>query len=398
MKRAMIAALVIGLLGGCNMPKHSKHRAEAYERWSNARARVVTSLAEEYHKTGDLEKARESAAEAVNLDETYIPAIVLLSKVLIEQGHYDKAIEELRIGEVLQKNNPQMAYLLGVALEKRGAHTEAMKHYRKARALDPTNDAYVTASAEVLVAMGQPARALELIQAQLDRRDCSAGVHALAGEVAMMVGMHKKAAWHFQDCLDLEPAAAVAREGLARAHYFAGHYPEAVEALGALAEDEDHKDTSSWVYIMLGDCHLALNRPRQARTALQTATRIAPKTAKIWNALAKAALAVGDIPGAMSAAHKAVTLGGESLETAVVMAYGLMRQGRPLEAIKILDAAAQQHGEDPMVLCMLGRCYDALGRIEQANSCYRKALQNDPKHPLAKSLLSMGDLRDKGIR
>jgi len=147
---------------------------------------------------------------------------------------------------------------------------------------------------------------------------------------------------------------------------------------------------------MLGECHLTLNRPGLARDAFRTAAKIDPTGAKTWNALAKASLALGDVPGAMAASRKAMVLGAAGPETTIVLAYGLMRQGRSLDAIKVLDAAAQDPRADPTVLCMLGRCYDTLGRTGQATSCYHQALRNDPANSLAKSLLSMTGRRGPG--
>jgi len=386
-KQIVIAALLIALLSGCSTNKHAEHTARSYERWAEARANVVADLAGQYFKTGELDKAQEQATEALQTDKDNVPAMVLLGKVFIAKSRYARAIDQLRVAEAVDRNNAEVAYLIGVAMEKRGKQAEALKHYRKARSLDKTNDDYVLASAEVLAAMGQPARALEIVNARLDTRDSTVAMNGLAGELAMMLGLNKRAIGYYRDCLGLESDNPHAREGLARALFFAGNYGEAADVLKGLAAEKAFNQ-QSWVHIMLGDCYMSLNQPRAAQASLTRASELSPKSAKIWNDLAKATLAVGDIPGAMVAANRAKGLGGDGLEATLVVAYGLMRQGKSLDAARMLDAAAQKHPNDATVLCVLGRCYQKLGRPGQAASLYRRALKVDPANPLAQSLVA----------
>ena len=387
MKRIVIAALLIAALSGCNMKKHGEHTAESYQRWAAARANVVADLAGRYYDAGELDKAQEQATEALKTDKDNVPAMILLGKIFIEKDKYAKAIDQLRVAEAVDRNNPEVAFLIGVAMEKRGEHAEALKHYRKARSLDKANDDYVLASAEVLVSMGQPARALEIVNARLDSRDSTAAMNGLAGELAMMLGLNKRAIGYYRDCLSLQPDSAHAREGLARALFFAGNYGEAADVLKGLAAEKEFSQ-QSWVHIMLGDCYVSLNQPGAAQASLTKASELSPKSAKVWNDLAKATLAAGDIPGAMVAANRAMGLGGDGLEATLVVAYGLMRQGKSLDAARMLDAAAQKHPSDATVLCVLGRCYQKLGRPDQAASLYRRALLVDPANPLAQSLVA----------
>jgi len=396
MKRILLAALLIGLLSGCQMK--NKHKTQAYERWAHARARVVCGVAAEHLKVGDVKKALTTTREALAMDENYVPARVLLGKVLLAQGRYANAAEELRITEVLAPDDPEVAYLLGVALEKHGRHEEALRSYQKARALDPSKDAYVAASAEVLVAMDQPVQALELMRTRLARREGGPGMNALAGDLALLVGRPDEAAGFYRACLDADGDSVTALEGLAKARFFAGEHDGALECLGRLAGRPEYAEKVSWVYIMMGDCNMALKRPRRAREAYETATRIEPDTARIWMALAKAALSLGDLTRATSSARRATALGGPTLEATMVLAYALVRQQRWPEAARMLQAASEKHPDDATVLCMLGRCHQAMGRSDQATSCYLKVLRSHPRHVVARSLLNAAGAEADGAR
>ncbi len=396
MKRVMIMAAVVGLITGCGVKNDQK--ARSYERWSQARAGVMCGLAQEHLRVGDLKKARTTALEALQLDQSSLPARILLAKALIEEGHYARAVEELRIGEVLADDNPQVAHLLGVALEKRGEHLEALKYYQRARALDPSEDAYVAASAEVLVAMGKPAEGLDLLSTRLERRDVSLPLHALAGELAMLVGQPERAIGFYQHCLDADPKGPVGREGLAKAYFFAGRHDRALKRLEGLASAPAYQGKTLWVYLMIGDSQMALDRPRKARDAYEAAAGIEPGSARVWGALARAALALGDLTGASAAARRVLALGGDPLEPAIVLACGLLRSGRPADALRLLKEASSKHPQDTTVLCLRGRCHQQMGQDDQAADCYRRVLRSDPEHRLAKALLGATGRKQEKIR
>lgn len=396
MRKLVIFVLVAAVIGGCNIKDQQK--IEAYQRWHRTRASVMTSLGNEHFKVGELDKAKSSATEALALDKTCVAARTLLAKVFLEKGRYAEAAEEMQKAEKYAPDNAEVPYLLGVALEKRRQYAEALKAYQKARALDPSNDAYVSASAEALVAWGKPRLALELLETRLERTDGNLRLLALAGELATMVGEPAKAAGFYQRYLDLNPKNLAAREGLAKSLYFAGKHAEALEALAELAEHEEHRDKTSWVYIMLGDCHLALNRPPEARRAYQTAARIEPGEPRVWSCLAKAAAAAGDADYAALAAQRALALKEDDPEARLALAYAMMIDGKSGEAAKILTDQNRKRPEDATALCMLGRCYASMGRREQAVSCYVQALRSDPQHRLAKKLLASADLQGGGPR
>jgi tetratricopeptide (TPR) repeat protein len=384
----IMLVLVAVVIGGCSFDNNNEQKVQAYQRYHRARAHAITGVGNEHLRVGDLDKAKSSAAEALALDRQSVPARILLGKVLLEKGRYAEAAEELRKAEMDASEDPEIPYLLGVALEKRGEYAEALKAYQKARALDPTNEAYITASAEALTAWGKPRLALELLQTRLERTEGNPSMLALAGELAMLVGEPAKAARFYQYCLDANAGDLGAREGLAEACFFAGQYAESLEALKQLAAHPAYRDKASWVYIVTGDCHMALDRPRQACLAYEAAARIDPAEVPVWISLAKACVAAGDAQRATSAAGEALALEPDSADAKLVLAYAMLTQGSSGQAAKILAEQAKKNPKDPMLLCMLGRCYAGMGRKDRAVSCYVQALRCDPDHRLAKTLLA----------
>jgi len=384
MKRQVILALLLAAICGCQLPNRQKE--SAYKRFDSARAQLLCGVGQRHLKVGDVEDARISALEALSLNPDYVPARILLAKVLLEKGHYAQAVRELREAEALSPENPEVSYLLGVALEHQGLHAQAAELYHKACEGDPANAGYLTALAEVLVAMDKPRQALELLEERLGPAEEPLPVVALAGELAMLVKEPAKAARFFQRCLDMDPENILLREKLAKARFFAGQYSEALGDLSRLSKHPLYQDKALWVHMMIGDSYMALGRLGPAAAAYKAAVELDPDAAPAWTRLAKCSMALGDSAEAVVAARRALSLSRDSLEATIVLGYATLREGNPAEAEAVLSAAAKKHPGNATVRCLLGRCYAALGEKERAVACYKQALKCDPEHQLARSL------------
>jgi tetratricopeptide (TPR) repeat protein len=387
MRNLTILLALAALTGGCNWNSMTEYKAQSAQRWQKARATVVTGVGVEYLKTGEMDKARNSAAEALSLDRDCVAARVLMGKALIGKGQYADAIEQLRVAEAALPNSGEIKYLLGAAFEKQTKYPEALGYYQEARALDEGNVGYLTASAEVLVAMNRVPDALELVQVRIERGCCENVVLTLAGDLCMMLQRYAEAVDYYQRGLDVKPDVLDTRENLIKAAYLAGQYDLALTTVKALVLLPDYHEKSSWVYLTMGDCYMALNHAGDARGAYESATNLEPEEPAGWAGLAKAALAGGDTARAILSARKALTLAGDNPAASFVLGYALLREGRLEEARKVLQPAAGKHPLDATLLCTLGRCYAAQGKNELAADCYRQALKSDPRNVLAKRLL-----------
>jgi len=388
-----LAALV---LAGCGL--HNAQKELADQRWRQARAVVNCDLGEKYLKTGELAEAQNAAAEALSLDGKCVPALVLMGRVLMEKGRYVAAEEYFRKAGELAPKRAEIPYLIGAALEKRGKGAEALEAYQKASALDPACDAYVTASAEVLVSLGKCELAFELLDVRLAHSDGELSMLALAGELAMLVGDPDKSAQYYRRCLDMKPGHLGAREGLAKANFFGGHYPAALADLKVIAADKTDGGPASWVYLMIGDCQMAADRPGEARQAYRDAVRVDADDPRVWMALAKASLACDDPAESSSAARKAMALGGDAVEATLVLACAALAGGDAAGAAKLVDRVLKQRPDDPTALCIMGRCRAAQGHVDEAVGFYTRALRADPNRPLARQLMASAERARVGRR
>ncbi len=381
----LLAGLAAALIG-CGTT-NQQDRIEAHKRWNETRARVLVGVGEEQFTVGDLDNARNSANEALALTPDLLEARELLGRVAIEKGNYARADRHLAAAAELAPRSGKVIYLMAISQERRGRSAEALTLYRKARALDPNNPAFILASAETLVALGRPVEALELIESKFQSTDQVLGLYKTAGELAMLTGKTDKAIDHFGKARYLDPDDLGVQEQLAKAYFFADRPTDAVGLLKALSSQGPYARTA-WLHNMLGQCQLALGRPREAKASFEVAIDIEPDRARHWVGLAKASLTGGDLPRAILSARRALSKSPGESEATMVLGYALMTRGEAKAANEVLAKAVKRHPDKAMLKCLLGWSYSALDKPDKAVECYRATLVLEPEHVLARQLLA----------
>ena len=383
----MIPVLLVALAGCQEGTTSEEAKIDARTRWQITRANVLVSIAEEHLKVGQLDKAAAKATEAVSLHEDCNDARVLLGRIRIEQGKYGQAIAVLESALQREPNRGEVHYFLGVAQEKTRLLDLALSSYRRAYELDPSSLEPIVAATEVLVAMNRPREAEVYIESFMSQADNHPGMYELAGRLAMMQKEGDRAARYFQQACDLEPENVRYQEMFAKALVSAEHFNDAAEALQILTERDDY-DCPTWVYTMLGDCHLAMQRPEKARQAFWVSSERSSDDPDCWANLAKASLVLGDVERATVAAEQALRLQRNHLGATLVLGYAQLRSGDSRKAIDLLTRATAAHPDNGTVRCLLGRAHAATGNSPQAVRCYTQALECDPDNELARRLLA----------
>jgi tetratricopeptide (TPR) repeat protein len=386
MKRWIIAAIILAATGGCEQSTFPEQKVEAQSRWMLARAKILYRVAENRLRGGQVAPAEEAIRQALALQSDYHDARVLLARIEIETGRYGAALADLQQVAEDRPKSAQVAYLMGVAEEKRGRLPEALAHYRRAHAMDEKNLAAVKAAAEVLVATGEVRRAQLYVESYLPKAPEDPGMHELAGQIAMMRRDWARAAEHYRHARERDHKNLRYQEALGRALYAAGQHGHALDTLSELVQHKDYKPPT-WLHMMLGDCYLALNQPYQAFDAYFTAGEQMPREPAVWVGMAKSALAMRDETRAILSARKALQLRPGQLDAVLLLGYGLLRDGQAGEAVKTLARAARAHPDNAVVHCVLGQAHAAAGNHAEAVRCFTVALRLDPANQVARELL-----------
>lgn len=387
MKRLILIATVVALVGGCGQPTQQEAKVQANARWQQARAAMLYGVALEHLRSGQLDQALTKTQETLVLEPEQVNARLLLARIYIEQGKYPLATAELQ--RLVEKAPPSadVQYLLGVAHERGGQYEPALAAYRKAQALSAGGVEAVVAQGEVLAQMGKLDEAAALVEAYKSQAGDDPAMFELGGRLAMLRKQPGRSADFYEQACALDPKNRSYAQALAEAQYAAGRHRDAMETLNRLIQDRRQPATGA-MHLMLGDCCLALQRPTDARLAYIAARDMEPSSPLPHVGLAKAALAGGDSARAIHAARSALSLDGANRDAKVLLGYALIRESQAAAAAKLLQEAAAERPDDAVIQCLLARAYADCGQKEQARACLGRALELQPASELAGELLA----------
>lgn len=278
----------------------------------------LSGLAEALVEAGELDKAAANLAEAVRLDsedpmlhrqyglvltdlgdtdraiDQYRKALdlmasadvhVLLANLLVDKGESDKAVAHYEQAIVLDSENVDAHYNLGVELGKRGKYSEAAAHYWSAVRVD--------------------------------------GTHAEAannlGAMLLLQGLVAEAVPHFERAVRLAPRDVQARRNLAMALSGEGRLGEAVQVLeNGLARDPEDPELANYLaWVRATSVRGELRNGEEAVQLAQVACKATDhRDANFLDTLAAAYAESGRFPEAVETARRAVELAAESPDQA----------------------------------------------------------------------------------
>lgn len=383
-------ALGLGIaLCSCQQSSVQESKKQAFENWSKERAKVFSKMAQDHYKYGQVDAAMAKAAEAHKLDEDNLDIHLLYCQLLMEQGQFKAARDDLEHLRDKYPRNGQIHYLLGVAYERQGKLDEALACYKMAVRFNPSSAGPVLAAVETYIAMGQLDQAETFMNDHLNQADQSAGVHELRGRLAMMKGQPRQAAGYFGQAWSLNRKCDAYLRMMAEAHLAAGEPVEAVKALDKLTSDPEYTESFS-VRMLQGDAACCLGQYARAVEHYRGALALQDNSAAAWVALARAKLSAGRAESAIRAAEEARKIDRTNLDAALVLGYALLKNRQPEDALRVLHAAQKAHPKAPMLHALLGKAYSQAGDADRARQCYRYALWLEPHHKAALALQSQG--------
>ena len=184
MRRLQLILLMAALVAvsGCQS-RHSKHKAEATERWNSARLKINMNLGQQQFESGELDKAVATVGNALIMTPDYLPGHLLLGQIYLEKDQGERAAESFTKCLEMDPEHAGANYHLGRLFERWNDADQALEHYEKAFAKRPEHTPYLLAVVETLLSLGQSDQALNLLveNRHLVRRD--GALNMVAGEI-----------------------------------------------------------------------------------------------------------------------------------------------------------------------------------------------------------------------
>jgi Tfp pilus assembly protein PilF len=382
-----LAVALVALLAACQQNNNPTPSEAAKAQWNTARANVMLSVATDQFNNGDFERARQTVDEAPRMDQKNAPLRILSAQLAIEQGQLDVADRELAEARTIDPKNPKAFYLSGVVYQRWEQPSKACEFYSTACDLDPGEQKYLLAKAEMLVAMDRTDDALALLQAKVIFFENSPAIRDEVGLLLERKDRWADAADMFRRATILTPEDETVREHLARALFHIGQYADAAEALERILSDPKQQKRSD-LYLMQGECRMSLSRIGDARESFTTAADLDPTGPLPQIELAKASIALGDTTRAEADLRRATTFGGDEADISLLRGYIRLRENRLDEAMAAFSRASALRPDDTVGLCMMGYVDQKKGEFREAQGLYRRALTIKPTDELAGHLMA----------
>ena len=328
---------------------------------------VSMRLADVYNEAERFDEAARHYEEVVRVDPDSTTALYKLALVRFRSGREAEAIDTLNRAAAIRDGFWEAYYLRGAIFQSLGATDEAEADFRKALELRPGADLARAALVELYMDNRDSARAMELVQAEIDAN----------------------------------PGAAPPYLSLAHVHRVAGRSTEAIAAVGLALEQDPNLPAA---YLLLGELWLDDAMARgdlvsvdKAVAALESVTKMDPNDGRAALALGRAYLALDDESRGFAELQRASQATPIRAEAHRLLGDLYRARNNHAEAVTAYHVFLRLHGDSPAVLERLGDTYRELDNPSAAAETYLKLASLEPRRiaPLVKAARALIDAGDR---
>lgn len=294
------------------------------------------------------------------LTEAEMDEILLTAQSFIEAGDFPSAedtLEKALLNDATGEFLYHARFNLGVLCERRGAYTEAMRHFDKARGLKPTEGQPLLALARLYARQGQTNSGIELVRESARTNPSSTPLRNALNRLLVDNNRElEQVIASSKSILTQEENNADAMFNMAIAYQLQQRHDMALDIL-TRAEKEFGTPRSDLVWRRAKSL-LALEDEAQARIILIKATD-SPDTAtpELHNMLGKIELKLGNYDGAEKHFRSAINYSPEMVAACVNLSHALKALRRYDEALSTLNRCSDMTANQVDMLYNLGILY-----------------------------------------
>lgn len=273
--------------------------------------------------------------------------------------------------------SPSLLKLSGTVHEALGLSEKARGDLTQYLERMPGDETARRLLAAVLLRLGDPRQALELLQPLPDDPHAVSDVRLLTllADAHTQLGQHATAAALLERLIELGGQQPALFAQLGQARLQSGQGDAALAALSAAwAQSGEARDG-----LLLASLQLGAGRPAEALRTLDAVAVRAPDHAVVLHLRGGARLARGDTAGARADFERALQLAPGLLMAAVNLARLDAVEGRPADGIRRLEQLISANPRDAGLRTDLGRLLLGIGRTDEAVRAWEQARTLDPR-------------------
>ncbi len=338
---------------------------------------VASLLGTVHYLKGDIENAREQFQQAIEIDQSYLPAIRSLAYLAIMDG--DSAQAESVYQSALKTNpdNPNLLVDLGQLLMQQRRFDEAENLFKQAKDKEGSQ---ITASvflAQIYIAEKKP----DLAKAELTplTSTASPSVFAELGNAQMLSGEYANALASYKKLADLTPKSPIAPYLVSTAHIGLGNQNSA-----DLALSRSLSISKTFAPALLAKARLALRNKdlKQAKQLFGTLKTTAPE--QITTRLLEADIAMADNqPGSAYQIYQKIYAENPSNNLLPKMVQALWQAEGADAVIPRLKEITAKDTQNVAAYSLLASAYLESDNVPEAVTTYKKVIELSPNNAIA---------------
>ncbi|MGH7518810.1 MAG: tetratricopeptide repeat protein [Gemmatimonadales bacterium] len=199
-------------------------------------------------KAGDLSRAEQAFDEALTLDPTHLKSMLNSTRVLLERGKGDEALERINTAIETAPQSGEAFRLRGRALAELGRNDEAIEAYQRAAALDEEDGWAMNNLGLLYIQLGRYTEALPPLARATEIKPRSPVFQNNLGQALERLGHVSQAKQAYEAAISSDSGYAKASTGLARVNALTDTPEVADVDLKALA-DEFRTTVQQWAFV-----------------------------------------------------------------------------------------------------------------------------------------------------
>jgi tetratricopeptide (TPR) repeat protein len=326
-------------------------------------------------------RAQNAQPSAPAPGETAPAPTLETARDLAGRGRLDQAMAVL---DNLAAQSPEPAgveRLRGIIFYQREQFAQAIEAFTRAVAQDPGDRESMELHGVSLFRTGHPAEAIPLLE------KAHASVERANIDPEYVLGLCYADVARYDD----------ARHAFATQYGFAPDSPEAYLLAGRLFLRREMRDQAAvqankalelnpslpLAHELLGEAALAAGDLPGAIRELEAERKINPLEGETYSRMGDAYLRSGQYPEAHQALNRAVLLQPDATGPYILLGQTFLKLKQPIQALHYLDHAEKMDPSNYITHNLLGQAYKAIGQLPEANRQFKMAVelqhQNDPK-------------------
>jgi Flp pilus assembly protein TadD len=375
-------AVLLSLVGCTGQGNYTREGVSmAKERMSFLKSATEWELARQAFLAGDLEKALRKVDTSLEINDTVVKSHVLKGRILIEMGDLGNALESLQTASVLDPEEPDAQYYLGIVYERINEPELARESFENACELDDYNPVYAVAAAEMMIDLDQIDEAKAYLNS-IPMAENNAGIRQSLGHIALIQQDPTKAVQFFQQARLLAPDDAGIAEDLIHAQILAGKWREAERNISLLLKKPENKGRED-LQVLHAKTLMNTGRAVEARSIYQNMVSQAEGRSNVdaWIGLANASMMVGDMRTVRKAATRVVQLAPESHEGYALYAMYHREAKDYKSSYNSIQTALEKMPNDAGLYALRAVILRDMGQRQAALASITHATEIEPQNP-----------------